>query len=218
MTAVITIDGPSGSGKGTISQLLAKKLGWHFLDSGALYRIVAFAALKKHIDLHDEEQLQKLAANLDVQFTADGKIILDKQDITFAIRTEECSKAASIIAALPLVRQALLARQRSFRKAPGLIADGRDMGNVVFPDADLKIFLTASQAERASRRHKQLLKNGINVTLEEVLQEIIARDRRDEERNVAPLKPADDAKIIDTTDLTIDEVLNRVMEYAKGVL
>ncbi len=211
MISVITIDGPSGSGKGTISQLLAKKLGWHFLDSGALYRILALAALKQHIDLLDAEVLEQLALNLDLQFT-NGKIILMGQDVTDEIRSEPCSVAASKVAALPKVRKALLKRQRDFRQAPGLVADGRDMGTVVFPDAKLKIFLTASQEQRALRRYRQLQEQGINVSLSDVSDDLSQRDKRDQERTIAPLKPAKDAIIIDTTKLSIDEVLNKVME------
>jgi cytidylate kinase len=211
MIPVITIDGPSGSGKGTIGQLLAKKLGWHFLDSGALYRILALAALKQHIDLTDIKALEQLALNLDVQF-ANGKIILMGQDVTKEIRSEECSIAASKIAAEPKVRAALLIRQRAFRQAPGLVADGRDMGTVVFKDAKLKIFLTASQEQRALRRFQQLQEQGINVSLAAVSADLGQRDKRDQERIISPLKPAKDAIIIDTTLLSIDEVLNKVME------
>lgn len=212
----ITIDGPSGSGKGTISQLLAQKLGWHLLDSGAIYRILALAIIKHHLDPTNEMAITNLALNLDVTFTVANhnkaiKIILDNQEVTEEIRTEIVSKLASTIASMPQVRQALLARQRTFRKPPGLIADGRDMGTVVFPDAKLKIFLTASSQERAKRRHKQLLEKGIDAKLSAVITELAARDDRDTKRATSPLKPAPDAIIIDTTDLSITAVMLQIL-------
>ncbi len=212
MIPVITIDGPSGSGKGTVGELLAKKLGWHFLDSGALYRALALTALKQHIDLTDVSALRELAINLDIEFILDCKIILKGQDVSREIRTEECSLAASKVAVLPEIRKVLLNRQREFRRTPGLVADGRDMGTVVFPEAQLKIFLIADQKERAERRYRQLQQQGINVSLHDVFQDLLNRDKRDELRNVAPLKPASDAKVIDTTKLTIDEVLRKILE------
>lgn len=213
---VITIDGPSGSGKGTVSQILAQRLGWHFLDSGALYRVLALAACQATIQLDDEEELEVLALDLDVEFqTAQlgepAKILLGGYDVTDDIRSELCSKTASKIAALPRVREALLARQRAFQLSPGLIADGRDMGTVIFPQARLKIFLFASAEERARRRHQQLQQKGINVSLAELLLELKERDVRDQMRSVAPLKPAPDAILIDTTALTIDEVVKQIL-------
>jgi cytidylate kinase len=213
---MITIDGPSGSGKGTISRLVAAKLGWHFLDSGALYRLVALAAMHHAVSFDDEVSLETLAAHLDVQFQADkdgveSRIILEGEDVTDTIRTEECGKAASVVAALPTVRQALLQRQRAFRESPGLVADGRDMGTVVFPDAQLKVFLTASRDERARRRYKQLNEKGVNVTLQHILGELAERDARDSGRSVSPLRAAPDAVIIDTTTLSIDEVVSNVL-------
>ena len=213
---VITIDGPSGSGKGTISRLVAAQLGWHFLDSGALYRLVALAALHHTVSLDDEVSLKTLAAHLDVQFLSggdnvEGRIVLEGEDVTDAIRTEECGKAASVVAALPPVRQALLERQRAFREPPGLVADGRDMGTMVFPDAELKIFMTASREERAQRRHKQLNAKGVSVTLQHILGELAERDARDSGRSVSPLRPAADAITIDTTTTGIDDVVEEVM-------
>lgn len=213
---VITIDGPSGSGKGTISRLVADRLGWNFLDSGALYRLVALAASHHAVPLDDEVSLKTLAAYLDVQFTAgeggiEGHIVLEGEDVTDAIRTEECGKGASVVAALPSVRQALLQRQRAFREPPGLVADGRDMGTVVFPDAELKVFLTASREERAQRRYKQLNAKGVSVNLQHILGELAERDARDSERSVSPLRPAADAITIDTTALTINGVVAEVM-------
>lgn len=212
---VITVDGASGTGKGTISQLLAKRLGWKFLDSGALYRVLALAAQKHSVALDNEEALEVLAEHLDVQFIAQENnlpnIILEGENVTETIRTEKIGNAASIIAALPAVRAALLSRQRVFRESPGLVADGRDMGTVIFPDAELKIFLTASPEERALRRHNQLMEKGISVTLTDLIEELRERDRRDQERSVAPLKPAQDAICINTDHLTIDQVVEKVL-------
>ncbi|MDA0425360.1 (d)CMP kinase [Stutzerimonas frequens] len=213
---VITIDGPSGSGKGTVAALLAGKLGWNFLDSGALYRLLAFAARNHGVDLTNEEALKVLAEHLDVQFGAarDGRgmiIILEGEEVTEAIRNESVGAGASQVAALPVVRTALLQRQKAFREAPGLVADGRDMGTVVFPDAPLKIFLTASAEERARRRYLQLKARGDDVNLASLLEEIRERDERDTQRAVAPLKPADDAIQLDSTTLSIEEVLQRIL-------
>ncbi|PAU86609.1 cytidylate kinase [Pseudomonas sp. WN033] len=224
-TPVITIDGPGGSGKGTIAGLLAARIGWNLLDSGALYRLLAFAAQNHGVDLTNEEVLTRLAAHLDVQFVADEgqgeqRIILEGEDVTRAIRTEAIGAGASQVAALPAVREALLQRQRAFREAPGLVADGRDMGTVVFSDAELKIFLTASPQERAERRHKQLLQKGETANLASLLDEIMARDERDMNRSVAPLKPADDAIMVDSTDMSIEQVLETVQMEAhkRGLL
>ena len=207
---VITIDGPSGSGKGTIAGLLAAKLGWKLLDSGALYRLLAFAAGNHGIDLTNEEALKTLAAHLDVQFV-DKRIILEGEEVTDAIRNEQVGAGASMVASLPAVREALLQRQRAFREAPGLVADGRDMGTVVFPEAPLKIFLTASAEERARRRYLQLKGKVDGVSLSSLLDEIRARDERDTQRAVAPLKPAADAIQLDSTELSIEQVLERIM-------
>ena len=213
---VITIDGPSGSGKGTVAALLAAKLGWNFLDSGALYRLLAFAARNHGVDLTNEEALKLLAAHLDVQFGASKggngmQIVLEGEDVTQAIRNEQVGAGASQVAALPVVREALLQRQKAFREPPGLVADGRDMGTVVFPDAPLKIFLTASAEERARRRYLQLKGKGDDVNLASLLDEIRARDERDTGREVAPLRPADDAVHLDSTNLSIEQVLGQIL-------
>jgi cytidylate kinase len=216
LAPVICIDGPSGSGKGTVASLVARKLGWCLLDSGALYRLLAFAAANHGVGLSNEEALKLLAAHLDVQFIAAGEghgqqIILEGEDVTDAIRNERVGAGASQVAALPAVRQALLQRQQAFREAPGLVADGRDMGTVVFPDAPLKIFLTASADERARRRYLQLKAKGDDVSLSSLLEEIRARDERDTQRAVAPLKPAADAIQLDSTELSIEQVLERIL-------
>jgi len=213
---VLTIDGPSGSGKGTICALVAQELGWHLLDSGALYRLVALGAMRHDIELTDEAALAAYAAELDVQFELqpDGsapRILLEGEVVGDALRTEACGNAASKVAALEAVREALLQRQRDFQRSPGLVADGRDMGTVVFPQADVKIFLTASVDERAQRRYKQLKEKGISANLPDLLTEIAERDARDAERSVSPLKPAADAVMLDTTSLTINEVRDKVL-------
>jgi cytidylate kinase len=211
---VITLDGPSGSGKGAVGQLLAKQLGWHFLDSGSIYRVLAFAALEKNISPKDEVLLTTLAINLNIQFKEINgleRVFLSGHDITMAIRSGKCGEMASMIAVLSTVRVALLQLQRNFRQPPGLIADGRDMGTVVFSDAKIKIFLTATSEKRAERRYKQLQNQAMRLEFQEILAEIKKRDSRDEKRIIAPLKPAKDAIIIDTTDLTIEEVVEKIM-------
>ncbi|UQI42654.1 (d)CMP kinase [Vreelandella venusta] len=212
---VLTIDGPGGAGKGTISGLVAERLGWHLLDSGALYRLTAQAALKHDVALDDEASLASLAEQLDVAFPVKGgqsQTLLEGEDVSRAIRTEQVGERASRVAALPQVREALLQRQRDFQQPPGLVADGRDMGTVVFPNAPLKIFLTASAQERARRRHLQLQEAGVDASLSSLLKEIQARDARDTQRSVAPLKPADDAITLDTTCLSIPEVVDQLTE------
>lgn len=213
---VVTIDGPSGSGKGTIGKLLAKKLGWNFLDSGALYRALALAALRQPIDLTNETALEQLAKKLNVRF--DNHVWLEEQAVTDAIRTEACGEAASKISVFPGVRTALLERQRAFCQPPGLVADGRDMGTVVFPDAILKFFLDASFEVRATRRYQQLKDKGQNVTLQALLEEIALRDARDKDRVTAPLKPAKDAVVIDTTCMGVEEVFTGVLNTVQRCL
>jgi cytidylate kinase len=219
---VVTIDGPSGSGKGTIARALAVKLGWHRLDSGALYRSIGLAGQRKGIALTDAPALAAMTRELNLSFTADGsgeQVLLEGQDISEAIRSEEAGGAASAVAALPAVRQALLERQRAFARPPGLVADGRDMGTVVFPDAVLKVFLTASPEARAERRHKQLIEKGISVSLRDLSKGISDRDERDASRPVAPLRPADDARVLDSTDLSPAEVVQQVLSWLeeKGI-
>ncbi len=211
---VITIDGPSGAGKGTLSLLTARKLGYQLLDSGALYRLVALAAMNQGLALDDEPALAQCARQLDVHFDTGRdavQIQLAGKDVTQAIRSETVSMGASRVAALPQVREALLDRQRAFRVAPGLVADGRDMGTVVFPDAQVKIFLTASPEARAKRRYLQLTAKGEVVDMDALIKDIEARDARDSQRAVAPLRPAADALLIDSTDLSIDQVLECIL-------
>jgi len=212
-TPVIAIDGPSGTGKGTISQLVARHLGWHLLDSGALYRVIAVGAEKNDIKTNDINGLQKFAEGMQVAFSTEfeGSITLDNDEISHQVRLEETAEKASVVAAIPEIREVLLQRQRDFQLPPGLVADGRDMGTVVFPDSRLKIYLTASPEERAQRRYKQLINKGVSVNLRALLQDIASRDERDANRAVSPLRPAEDAVVIDTTSLTIEEVFKEVL-------
>jgi CMP/dCMP kinase len=210
---ILTIDGTSGVGKGTAAAKIAQILGWNLLDSGAIYRSLAVAALQKNIELNQEVMLSKLAENLELRFEArDGevKVFLNNQEVTKDIRSEEAGNAASKIAVFQLVRAALLARQRAFAQPTGLVADGRDMGTVVFPEAWLKVFLTASIEERAKRRSKQLKKKGIHLALPDLITALNERDARDRSRAAAPLRPASDAIIIDTSNLSVDEVINQI--------
>jgi len=212
---VLTIDGPSGSGKGTISRAVAGRLGWHYLDSGAIYRAIGLAAAWEGIDLSDPEAVAACAAHTDIRFETDvhgePRVIVNGKDATHQLRMETAGAAASAIAAHPPVRAALVDLQKRFRQAPGLVADGRDMGTVIFPDAAFKVFLTASAGERAKRRYKQLKEKGVSVNLDSLLHEIAARDERDAGRAVAPLKPAADAVIVDSTGTAITEVIERVL-------
>lgn len=213
---VITLDGPSGTGKGTLCHLLAKHLNWNMLDSGAIYRVLAYAARKKGYALTDIDKLTSLALLLDLRFESsrdnETLVILDNENVSEFIRSEQCGQDASQIAIIPEVRQALLERQRNFAQPPGLVTDGRDMGTIVFPQAVLKIYLYASEEERANRRYLQLKEKGINVSLAQVVEELVKRDTRDKARTHAPLKPAEDAVLIDTTGLTIVQVFNYVLK------
>lgn len=218
MVKIITVDGPSGSGKGTVSRILAKKLGFHYLDSGALYRLLGLAAVRHGIDVELNSDLTHVAENMDVRFEAltngHNRVLLEGEDVTQELRTEETGALASKVAAIPSVRKALLARQKQFAKAPGLIADGRDMGTKVFPEAQLKIFLTASIEERASRRYKQLLEQGENVSLRALVEQVRSRDERDMNREASPLSIATDAIEVDTSDLSIQEAVDKLLNLA----
>jgi cytidylate kinase len=207
---VITIDGPTASGKGTVAHKVADKLGFHYLDSGALYRLTALMAIRRDTALHDEHALAKLAEHLPCSFSG-GEILLANESVTNAIRAEDVGNLASKIAALPAVRQALYSLQLGFRKAPGLVADGRDMGTVIFPHASLKVYLTASAAARAERRYKQLIEKGISANMEDLLADLQARDARDTQRAIAPLIPAADARILDTSHMTAQEAIDEVL-------
>ena len=211
---VIAIDGPTASGKGTVAGLVADRLGWHYLDSGAIYRVLALAALKQGVDLTDEASVAALGDTLEVSFKAEG-IFLSGEDVSLDVRREGTGNAASKIAALPRVRAALLTRQRAFCASPGLVADGRDMGSVVFPQAFLKIFLTASAESRAERRHKQLITKGLPANIADLLRDLQERDARDSSRAVAPLRPCEDAVVLDTTALTIDEAVQYVLSLVR---
>jgi len=214
---VITIDGPSASGKGTVAERVAARLGFHYLDSGALYRLTALAAMKACMELDDEAALTELAANLPARFE-NGLILLEGADVTDTLRTESVGEGASKVAVLPRVRDALLERQRAYRKSPGLVADGRDMGSVVFPDAKTKVFLTASAEIRAERRYKQLIEKGFSANLPSLVHEMRARDERDAARAVAPLRPAPGALLLDTTGMSIDDAVDAVLEHYRNTL
>ncbi len=215
---IVTIDGPSSSGKGTISRIVAARVGWHLLDSGALYRLVALGGILRGLDPDDVEQHVSIARTMRVEFGGTGgeeRVLLNGQDVTRRIRTEEAGAGASRVAAWPAVRAALLDRQRAFARAPGLVADGRDMGTVIFPEARLKVFLTASAEERAKRRHNQLIEKGSAASLAALSREIAERDLRDSTRQVAPLRPAPDAQLLDSTGLSIDAVVERVLSLGR---
>ncbi len=218
---VITVDGPSGSGKGTLTQLIAHELKWHVLDSGALYRLLAVAAINHEVSLDDIPGLEKLSHDLDIRFKENIggtlKVFLDGKEVTAAVRAEKTGEKASIVAQIPAVRAALFEKQRAFRQEPGLVADGRDMGTVVFPDAVLKIFLEANAKERANRRWAELQERGIDVSLNDLFSEIESRDVRDRQRAVSPLVPAASAFILDTTDMSIQEVFEVVLVQIKAV-
>jgi cytidylate kinase len=209
---VITIDGPTASGKGTVAQRVSERLGFHYLDSGALYRLTALSALRHGTPQNDEPALSKLAAGLNCSFVSDS-IYLAHEDVADAIRAEEVGNTASRIATLPQVRQSLVGLQLGFRKSPGLVADGRDMGTVIFPDAALKVFLTASPEARAERRYKQLIGKGFSATMQDLLKDLQERDARDANRSVAPLKPAEGAHILDTSDMTVDQAVSQILEW-----
>jgi cytidylate kinase len=215
-TPVITIDGPTASGKGTVAALVAATLGFHLLDSGALYRLTALASMRYNIDAADDEALAKLIGALHITFR-EGCAQLDGVDVSADIRAEPVGNRASAIAVHPDVRKALIARQRAFRKVPGLVADGRDMGTVIFPDATLKVFLTASAEARAARRHKQLIQKGFSANMEDLLRDLRERDTRDSSRTVAPLKPAADAKTLDTSALSIDQAVEQIIGWFNQV-
>lgn len=216
LVPVIAIDGPSASGKGTIAERVAQKLGFRYLDSGAIYRVTALAAERADISMDDEVRLAEVAASLDLQFT-EGKVLLNGSDVKENLRAETTGNNASKIASFPLLRTALLERQRAFRQMPGLVADGRDMGSVIFPDATIKIFLTASVEARANRRYKQLKQKGIYANLDAILEDLRLRDARDSTRSAAPLKICDDAIVLDTTELSIDTVVSFVIDKYKSI-
>lgn len=214
---VLTIDGPSGAGKGTVSRAVAKQLGWHYLDSGSIYRSLAIAVSKAGADVGDAEAVARIAQAMLLEFDCGDELVvrLDGVNITSQLATETTGNVASVVAAYPEVRAVLLQKQKDFRRSPGLVADGRDMGTVVFPEAEYKVFLTASAGERAKRRYKQLIEKGINANLDQITREIEERDRRDQERETAPLAMAEDALYLDSSDLTIDQVIEKVMNLVR---
>ncbi|MGH8556352.1 MAG: (d)CMP kinase [Methylococcales bacterium] len=215
--SVLTLDGPSGAGKGTVSRAVARKLGWRYLDSGAIYRALAVEIMNHDIDFHDEQKIIAVAGGMDLKFDFDPdfSVILSGRDISGSIQSEACGNQASRLAAMPGVRKALLAKQRAFRQPPGLVADGRDMGTVVFPDARFKFFLTASPRIRAERRVKQLKEKGMHVNISKIISELLERDRRDETREAAPLRQAGGAIFIDSSEMTIDQVVECVTDVVR---